>query len=264
MIKFFSSIRKRLLSENKITRYLIYAFGEIILVVFGILIALSINNWNEDKKNNEYVSVILKEIYYDLSNDYSIIYIGIEPRIKKKQFGVGKIEEFMLNGKAPSDSIFMDYYRDMQRSFSLTQRTGAFESFKLGGLDKIKNDSLRTQLLQFYESTIPRSVKFITEEDEYIHEKIGILEADIFDFKFITINDSIKLHIKHPKNNAYINHQSLHKIFNLIMDDTRSKTYRLRDFKKSYDNIMRVIESELEKRKIPFDYFDLSTLKRDF
>ena len=264
MIQFFRRFRQRLLLENKITRYLIYAFGEILLVVIGILIALSINNWNEDKKNNEYVSVMLKEIYYDLSNDYSIIYIGIEPRLKIKQLGLGKIEEFMVKGKAPSDSIFMDYYRDMQRGFYLTQRTGAFESLKLGGLDKIKNDSLRTHLLQFYESTIPRSVKFITEEDEYIHEKIGVLEADIFDFKFITINDSIKLHIKYPKNNAYINHQSLHKIFNLIKNDTGQKTFRLRDFKKSYDNIMRVIEKELEKRKIPFDYVDLSALKRDF
>ncbi|MBM1107047.1 hypothetical protein JQC67_12920 [Aurantibacter crassamenti] len=51
MIKFFRHIRQRLLSENKFSKYLIYALGEIVLVVIGILIALSISNWNENRKN---------------------------------------------------------------------------------------------------------------------------------------------------------------------------------------------------------------------
>ncbi len=50
MIKFFRKIRQKLLSENKFSKYLLYAIGEIVLVVIGILIALQINNWNEDKQ----------------------------------------------------------------------------------------------------------------------------------------------------------------------------------------------------------------------
>ena len=50
MIKFFRHIRKSLISENKMGKYFKYAIGEIILVVIGILIALSINNWNENRK----------------------------------------------------------------------------------------------------------------------------------------------------------------------------------------------------------------------
>ncbi len=50
MIKFFRKIRQNLLMENKTGQYLKYALGEIILVVIGILIALSINNWNEHRK----------------------------------------------------------------------------------------------------------------------------------------------------------------------------------------------------------------------
>lgn len=50
MIKLFRNVRRRLLRENRFSRYLIYAIGEIILVVIGILIALQINNWNENRK----------------------------------------------------------------------------------------------------------------------------------------------------------------------------------------------------------------------
>ena len=50
MIKFFRNFRRRLLSDNKISKYLVYAIGEIFLVVVGILIALQVNNWNIQRK----------------------------------------------------------------------------------------------------------------------------------------------------------------------------------------------------------------------
>lgn len=64
MIKFFQKIRQKLLSENKFSKYLIYAIGEIILVVIGILIALQINNWNlaqQDRKTEKENLTALKE-----------------------------------------------------------------------------------------------------------------------------------------------------------------------------------------------------------
>jgi len=50
MIPFFRKIRKNLADDNKPIKYMRYAVGEIALVVIGILIALSINNWNEERK----------------------------------------------------------------------------------------------------------------------------------------------------------------------------------------------------------------------
>ena len=49
MIKFFRKIRQKMLTESKFSKYLLYAIGEIVLVVIGILIALSINYWNKIK-----------------------------------------------------------------------------------------------------------------------------------------------------------------------------------------------------------------------
>ena len=51
MIKFFRRIRQKLLSESKFSKYLLYAIGEIVLVMIGILLALQVNTWNEQKKD---------------------------------------------------------------------------------------------------------------------------------------------------------------------------------------------------------------------
>ncbi len=70
MIKFFRKIRQKLLSENKFIRYLIYAIGEIVLVVIGILIALQVNNQNELSKQNRqritYEQSLITELKVDL------------------------------------------------------------------------------------------------------------------------------------------------------------------------------------------------------
>jgi hypothetical protein len=62
MIKFFRKIRQKLLTENKFSKYLLYAIGEIILVVIGILIALQINNWNENQKEKKLEQSVLKNL----------------------------------------------------------------------------------------------------------------------------------------------------------------------------------------------------------
>jgi hypothetical protein len=69
MIKFFRKIRQKLLKENKYSKYLTYAIGEIILVVIGILIALSINNWNENRKTEEKRRIHYRQLLVDLKTD---------------------------------------------------------------------------------------------------------------------------------------------------------------------------------------------------
>ena len=72
MIKFFRKIRQQMLAENKVSKYALYAIGEIFLVLIGILLALAISDWNNDKidKQSEIKTLteIAKGITIDLDN----------------------------------------------------------------------------------------------------------------------------------------------------------------------------------------------------
>jgi hypothetical protein len=78
MIKLFRNIRKKLLEQGKTTNYLKYAIGEIVLVVIGILIALQINNWNENRKKEKQLDTIYSTIEQNLKTDLKTIKVPIE------------------------------------------------------------------------------------------------------------------------------------------------------------------------------------------
>ncbi|HKK12956.1 MAG TPA: DUF6090 family protein, partial [Flavobacteriaceae bacterium] len=114
MIKFFRKIRQNLISEGKTVSYLKYAIGEIVLVVIGILIALQINNWNQNNSNkklemqyyssmksqlNEDLSKLNGEIYYnqDLLNKFSYAKNLLIQKDKSKIDTLAKITLSMVN-----------------------------------------------------------------------------------------------------------------------------------------------------------------------
>ncbi len=104
MIKFFRKIRQNLLMENKTGKYFKYAIGEIVLVVLGILIALGINNQNQERIKQERVDKILMKIQTDISQDLGYSdwlisnYIELND-LKDKVFN----NQFDYNNLTPSD-----------------------------------------------------------------------------------------------------------------------------------------------------------------
>lgn len=70
MLKFFKRIRKRQIHQGRLKNYLLYAIGEIILVVIGILLALQINNWNtervEQDQMQEFASAMIQDLRADI------------------------------------------------------------------------------------------------------------------------------------------------------------------------------------------------------
>ena len=69
MLRFFRRLRQRLINENRLGKYLLYAAGEIILVFFGILIALNVNNWNEKRKLDAQFATTIEQLYNSILFD---------------------------------------------------------------------------------------------------------------------------------------------------------------------------------------------------
>ncbi len=149
MIKFFRKIRQKTLTENKFSKYLIYAIGEIILVVIGILIALNINNWNNNKINSKVENNILKEIENGLNEDL----IDLNHNISGHKKGLKSCEYWskVINNKPVDRNSISYYYWYLTRSFVSIQNTSSYESLKSRGLELITNDSLRLQIISLYE-----------------------------------------------------------------------------------------------------------------
>ena len=145
MIKFFRKIRQRLLTENKFSKYLIYAVGEIILVVIGILIALYINNKNEERKFDleviEQLKLLSDEIEADIEGyefkiDYLPNYIDYFKKVSKGDYKDLDLNEF------PSMLISSEYdLYYLSNNFKILTENG--------GVNRIKNKKL-IRLLGFY------------------------------------------------------------------------------------------------------------------
>jgi hypothetical protein len=154
MIKFFRKIRQKLLSENKFSKYLLYAIGEIVLVVVGILIALQINNAN-DARNNEIKEVnYLKNLKVDIKSD-SLYYVNSWLKNgPRKIAGLKKAKNYYLNKVIPNDTI--QFLNDV--SFGgiygigeLTNNNSTYkELISTGSISLITNEELRNGISDYY------------------------------------------------------------------------------------------------------------------
>ncbi len=151
MIKFFRKIRHNLLMENKTGKYLKYAVGEIILVVIGILIALNINNWNENRKE------INQSIFYhqQMINDLQVVISSLETDMnwaKIVKTEINKATAILDTGKASAanlkilDFAIGNYFRLNRQLPEIT----SYEEMKSSGkLYLIYNNSLRNHLTDY-------------------------------------------------------------------------------------------------------------------
>ena len=149
MIKFFRKIRQKLLSENKVSKYLLYAIGEIVLVVVGILIALSINNWNEERKQNNNELHLLVSLLSDLKFNQDEI-IGIRGVTKSKI----KSANVLLNNLellSISEDSLKSVSEDISRGGIFNNANTTYKSISNNSGVTISNSELRQQVILLYE-----------------------------------------------------------------------------------------------------------------
>jgi len=148
MIKFFRKIRKKLLSENKYSKYIFYAIGEIVLVVIGIIIALWINNLNIIIQKKIEETNILKELKNDFKKDKVDFKINIK-NYKNISLSVDIILNHLESSKVYHDSLDLYFAKTISWPRSVIQ-TSSLDVLKSKGVDLISNDSLRKEILNFH------------------------------------------------------------------------------------------------------------------
>ncbi len=184
MIKFFRKIRQNLLTENKFGKYLTYAIGEIILVVIGILIALSINNWNEENKKKALMITNIKSIAEDIQAD--ILDIQKTNRSLHKQVVAANyiIPILESENRIIADSLkFIMDFNSFTSTPIISERSNTWNYLNSTGILSEFPDSKLLKLLQDYYKNYNDVVTNFTNSGNPARLEIRKLKYELFSDK---------------------------------------------------------------------------------
>ena len=185
------------MEKNKTGKYLKYAIGEIVLVVIGILIALSINNWNETRKEHVKENEALEELKYDLLNSLD----DVEQNLRYHRDwleSAWKVKKHIETSNEFIDSLGYDLLK-MTRDEYLIPVSKTFSAIKSAGFKIITNDSIRKYTDIVYELNFPRLIRSTSHEPDiedyfadYIKDNFKVISTDTL-YKSNFKVDSLKL-----------------------------------------------------------------------
>ena len=189
MIKFFRRIRQQLLTENRFGKYLLYAIGEILLVIIGILIALNINNQNEQRKER----ILEEKILIGIEQDFIQTRERLINTISQQQ-DVLKYSQNLINiieneeTSVSSDSIGLCITRGALSFFRAEPITGTYDALiGAGNTSIIHNQDLLESLADF------SSLFNLGFEDESnSNHLMELMDKSISEFSSVLINDTYR------------------------------------------------------------------------
>lgn len=189
MIKFFRKIRQNLLSEGKISTYLKYGFGEIILVVIGILIAVQINNWNIKQQNEQKEILYLTRLTTNLGSD------------KKLYQSIMSKDSLLINKLKEVQNDLPNYIQ------TINQPVEDFD-FLIAGYKFSANKTVINNLISSGQIELLRSNYLVEDILVYYRQTDHIestIDTSIQDQNVNTINDLIlKFNSNNKKDSSYI------------------------------------------------------------
>lgn len=253
MIKFFRKIRQRLLTENRFSKYLLYALGEIILVVAGILIALQINNWNQDKitqNNQEKYLLLLKNETLNNLNELKSAQNTIQNITEAQQELIGLIDS---NHDTISEKYFSRVLLDaLGYVASFDFENSVLSELKISGeLKNIRNDSIRSNVV-----ALEPLVKTVTQQEKYVSDMFMVTSEIIMKngnvrawYDYIDLNDY--LNIEKGKKSETNTHLLESKVFENYLVRYMGPSASLRDnhytaLEEHLNSLMELIEKELK------------------
>ena len=255
MIKFFRHIRRSLINSNQMGKYFKYAIGEILLVVIGILIALQINNWNENKKQRNQELHYLKNIQTDVQMNIAHIDAYIATRNDAAAAASKILEHYegkpILDYEAfASEAISIYTWRKFFQINNTFQ-----ELMNSGNLALIANDSIKNTLLNM--ETLYKVMK--DEESHFRYDSEKLLYDPYFErvdtnpiVKNFTYNvtngqagEKVELNASHFEN--MLNDVRQKNGFVMAVYELNTMNGQLAQMKELCQELIRLIDQELEK-----------------
>ena len=242
MIKFFRNIRKTLLVEGKTTNYLKYAIGEIVLVVIGILIALQINNWNQDRIDRKNEMKILKELKTDLDitiNDLENTIFEVQQR-----FDSTIVVLEYIDAQIPFEDKMYLAYDYMRGPRWFYPRTITYENLKSSGINKITNDSIKIKLAEVFGQKLNR----IKDIEGRMLELLWDLNQELETVSIYTeINHSGATLVIPEHFESFKENKSLVNSIIIFNNRRHLALFIFKNYKESVLELKRIIEEELNK-----------------
>lgn len=241
MIKFFRSLRKQLLVENRTAKYLTYAIGEIVLVVIGILIALQINNWNTAKKLDAKELVLLSELKSNLETNLENLEKDIITQIK----GAKHIDSLLyhLDHRLPYNNSIPVHIIHGEFAPDVILTSSAFETLKSSGLGLIQSDSLRRQIINLFEVSYP----WLMQETKRLEDQIWPAVVVPMMQKHLRNIDGYSIPVDYEN---LLNDKEFINMWSLRRTMRNSSTNRKREASQKTADVIHMIEIELKHRKI--------------
>ncbi len=266
MINFFRKTRKKLADDNKPFKYMRYAIGEIVLVVIGILIALQINNWNEDRFTritvNRYLSSLVNELKDDQKNlilvqqihswrVHSLIYLLNHSGQQSISFGPQKMKIVPfepgpgipgINWKGPVPEIYDLEFIEQAfiwsgRFMSMKVSTGSIDELKNTGMfSNIRDPGLKMDLDHYYSNM--EWVFFDGIHEESVSKwNYSLLDAGVFYLQIADLPNPLDLIANSPQRAAYLKN---------IIAEANYRSQMAGEYSSVIDSLIFRIEAEIK------------------
>lgn len=244
MFKIFRRIRQKFINEKEFGSYVKYAFGEIVLVVIGILIAIQINSWNTVYKNRSEEKFYLNKLALNLKQDSTLL----KEKMDNIDLSLKLIDTFLVEIQNKDLAQFSnpDFKAVLLGTFGFNSETSTFDNLiSTGKLGLIKNQKTVDSIFVYY-NQLENKTKRLNEAIEYYSR--NTIGPYLMNFDHIVLDDSSnpENHFDLPIKRPYDYAQDLFIINAIGVKQNLSKS-----LKESYashlrraDNLIRMLESE--------------------
>lgn len=149
MALFFKRIRQKLLLSRRFGKYTLYALGEVLIVIVGILVAVQVNNKNKEREDRVIELSILKTIKADLERDLKTIDwdIGAHKWVRNSS----RIIQQHLENDLPYNDTLTNHFMDAFMVTHWFYNSGGIQSLKSLGVNTVTNEKVRSQIIELYD-----------------------------------------------------------------------------------------------------------------